>query len=218
MIVEFIGVPGVGKTTVLERMKFVNGQENFNIIFKSSDLKQLCHARSALFVLRFIVGCTASLKLLFTSFRWLIVKLSHRECVCVVDENESYIFPLKTSGMLMPIISYIVQRNTDNVEFNISEVLDMLALPDVLIVVTASIETIVERYSSRGGYTLPDRKSRQSVVVNSDLYNKFNSGIRAVEEIVELLQKKGVRILRIDNNQDLNNDKLKFIMKEIISG
>ena len=135
----------------------------------------------------------------------------------MVDERYDYVLPLKTSGMLMPIISYAVQRNTDNTEFDVSKVLDMLQLPDVLIVVTASIETIVRRYSSRGGYTLPDRKSRQDVVVNSDLYNNFYSGFNAIEEVVEFSQNKKVKILRIENNQDLNDDKLRLLMMEIVN-
>ena len=217
MIVEFIGVPGVGKTSVLDRMRAINDLENFNIVFKDSNLKPLGQLRSALFIFKFFINYASSLKLFFTSFRWLIIKLSHRSCFHIVDEKHDYVLPLKTNGMLMPIISYAVQRNTDNIKYEVTRVLDMLPLPDVLIVVTANIENIVKRYSFRGGFTLPDRKSRQNVIVNSELYKNFNSGLNAVEKVVDFAQKKKVKILRLDNNQDINDDKLRLLMMEIIN-
>ena len=115
----------------------------------------------------------------------------------------------------MPIITYIVQRNPDNTSFNLSKVLDILPKPDVLIVVSANIETIVKRYSERGGLLSTDGLSRESVMVDSTLYNKFSSGSDVIEKIIDLMQKKRVKVLKVDNNQYLDNDKLKQIIQRI---
>ena len=118
----------------------------------------------------------------------------------------------------MPIITYTTQRNPGNIVFDVSKVLASLPLPDVLIVVTADIDIVVDRYSNRGGLTLPDRISREKVVINSDLYRSFSRGLSVVNEIVDLLQKKKVKIIQIDNNQDVDNKALKRIIGEINNG
>jgi hypothetical protein len=36
-----------------------------------------------------------------------------------------------------------------------------------------------------------------------------------IEKIIDLMQKKGVKVLKVDNNQYLDNDKLKQIIQRI---
>ena len=216
MKVEFIGLPGVGKTTILNRMNALYGQENFCLNHGFDNLKRSCHLNNILFVFKFFINYPASLKLLFTSFRWLIAKLSIRNCSNRIDVNRG-VGIFKTNGVLMPIISYVVQRNHDNITFDVSKILDILPLPDVLIVVTADIKVIIERYSVRGGPRIPDKKSRQKVIVDSVLYNKFDLGYEMVEEITTLLKKKKVKVVLVNNNQVLDDNELKSIMRRVIN-
>jgi|SaaInlStandDraft_5_1057022.scaffolds.fasta_scaffold14810_2 thymidylate kinase len=219
MNIEFIGLPGVGKTTLLERMNTFLEQESISLFSGNDNQRSTCYIRSILFILKFIVLYPSSLKLVFTSFRWLIIKLSFRNCLNLSRKNkDQQVFFSKTNGVLMPIITYTTQRNPGNIVFDVSKVLASLPLPDVLIVVTADIDIVVDRYSNRGGLTLPDRISREKVVINSDLYRSFSRGLSVVNEIVDLLQKKKVKIIQIDNNQDVDNKALKRIIGEINNG
>jgi thymidylate kinase len=217
MIVELIGVPGVGKTTILNRLKAINEQENFSIVFKENNLKSFSKFKSIIFVIIFFLNYPSSLKFFFTSFKWLIIKLAHRSNIYLADERKFFVLPNKTSGMLMPLISYSVQRNTDNVKYDVSRILNILRFPDILIVVSADIDLIVKRYAARGGYTFPDRQSRQDVVINSELFQKFNSGQNVIEKVINFAKKKKVKILQIDNSNDLHDDKLKLLMMEIVN-
>ncbi len=216
MKVEFIGLPGVGKTTILNRMNALYEQENLCLIHGCDNLKRSCHLNNILFIFKFFINYPTSLKLLFTSFRWLIAKLSIRNCSNKIDVNRG-VGIFKTNGVLMPIISYVVQRNHDNITFDVSKILDILPLPDILIVVTADIKVIIERYSVRGGPRIPDKKSRQKVIVDSVLYNKFDLGYEMVEEITTLLKKKKVKVLLVNNNQVLDDNELKSIMRRVIN-
>ena len=213
MKIEFIGLPGVGKTTILDRINILlNEQEQY----EQHTQKKSCYLNSIIFTVRFFILYPGSLRLMFTSFRWLVIKLSFRNCLNLtrLDKKNNFFFS-KTNGMLMPIITYIAQRNPDNIVFDISKLLDTLTLPDILIVVTADIDTIVRRYAKRGGLTLPDRISRESVIVNKNLYDSFKRGGDMVDKIANLLQKKGVKILRVNSSERVTEETLRCIIKEI---
>jgi hypothetical protein len=216
MSVEFIGLPGVGKSTILSRMRSICKKENLNLKCDQNKVKPKCNLYMVLFFIRYFIGYPKSVVFIPTSFRWLIIKLAYRYCLFASsNSNTQRNLPNNTDGILMPIITYVVQRNPDNTSFNLSKVLDILPKPDVLIVVTANIETIVKRYSERGGLLSTDGLSRESVMVDSTLYNKFSSGSDVIEKIIDLMQKKGVKVLKVDNNQYLDNDKLKQIIQRI---
>jgi len=116
----------------------------------------------------------------------------------------------------MPIISYVVQRNSDGIMFDVSKVLKTLPLPDVLIVVTANTDTIIKRYSDRGGPRIHSDKSRQKIIVNSLLYNEFAFGHKMLEEITALLKKK-VKVLFVDNNKYVDDNELRSIIRRVLN-
>jgi hypothetical protein len=212
MKVEVIGLPGAGKTTILNRIKEIGVNDNLKLICDRRYSHYSCLIYFMLFFVKFIALYPKPLIWQITKLRWLINKLSYRFCSYKNKyDNSICLFP--ENGMLMPLISFVVQRDEKNIALNIPSILKFLPKPRAVIVVESNTNTIVDRYSKRGGIKYGG--TRKDVIVSDDLYNRFSKGLQVIDEIVNILSVEGVEILKINNEIKISDDELRFFIKRL---
>lgn len=167
MIIEFLGVSGVGKTTVASVYKRKLESEGKTVVWDTYDLyankgwlsrnisKAVCISWYALSNWHWVQQYAAYLQKNEVSFRQkikplfngiflklLLVKAKQDKRVHFFDEGSmQYLWAIKLRG----------KKHCTNDD--IEKIETLFGLPDVLIVVTASSETIMNRLLSRGEYT-----------------------------------------------------------------
>ena len=204
MIVEVLGLPGVGKTTFVEEL--LSNSDNINSPeLCKSNITRLSRAwHSLVFLAKFIYRYPNAITSLTTQFRWLVFKMSYRY-QNYARQSKSGLCILQNNGVLMPIVSFIVQRNNKGININFNKLIRLLPMPDVIILVTSSIGVNISRYSIRGGILNSRHGYRNKVVLNEKLFCKFNEGRLVIEEIVSFAKLNGSKIIKIDNEEVINN-------------
>jgi hypothetical protein len=210
MIVEIIGLPSVGKSSILSSLDYPNPGDKICLIGKKP-----CSYRD-----RLIVFTKFFLRLLFfyprimldikSSF-WLLSKISYRLCNYKNDIKEELCI-VNDTGILMPIISFLVQRNEYSYKVDLNKIISAipLPLPDIVVFVEAEVNTVVERYANRGG--ILRNGVRDPVVKDLELYKRFLLGHETLLSLQRILDKKGCKIITINNNDCDNLEKIPSIL------
>jgi deoxyadenosine/deoxycytidine kinase len=199
MIIEIIGLPGVGKTSIIKNLQQDNNFKNSSnfigrerCVFKSKVIElSKFYMQLIFFYSKIIFDIKSSL--------WLLLQISRRLCNYRNNIEDRLCF-LNESGVLMPIISFIVQRDKNSYKVDLDRLISTLPLPDVVIFIESDIETIVDRYANRGG--ILRNGIRDKVIKNAKLYERFLLGNAALLNIKKILKNKGCRVISINNNDE----------------
>jgi hypothetical protein len=198
MIVEIIGLPCVGKTLIINELrKNHNYQGKLNFISKKKCRSRIKSFEVFKFFLR-VLFFYPKIILDFRSSFWLLSKISLRLSGDVKNITKE-ICILNESGVLMPIISFIVQWNKLSYEIDLSKIIRTLPLPDVVVFIDSDIDTIVDRCEHRGGVKMYGQKT-YPVVKSAKLYKQFLLGRGALLNLQDALKKKNCTVITIDNN------------------
>jgi thymidylate kinase len=125
------------------------------------------------------------------------------------NDIEGRLCLLNESGILMPIISFIVQRDKNSYEVDLNKLISALPLPDVVVFVESDVNTIVDRYVNRGG--ILRNGIRDIVIKNTKLYERFLLGDRALSNLQKILMKKKCTIIVV-NNDNSEYEKISSIL------
>jgi deoxyadenosine/deoxycytidine kinase len=199
MIVEFIGLPGVGKTSIIKNLqKYSDSKDKINFIGKN----KCKHGSVLIELLKFymrLIFFYPSIILNIRQSMWLLTKISLRLCHRSNNVKEE-ICVLNESGILMPIVSFIVQRDKHSYKINLNKIMSVLPLPDVIVFVEADFDKVVDRYAKRGGVQTKGLGVRDSVIVNTELYERFLLGQNTLSALKDILKRKNCTVIKIKNN------------------
>jgi len=199
MIIEIIGLPGSGKTSIVEILK--KKYKNKIDFYQSGDKKNIkCYFTSFNFLIKLIFKFPILFFNSHKSFNWLIHKLLYRVCSYNIEEsNRNYL--LYDSGVLMPMVSFYIQRNEYKINLDYGKLFNLLPRPDLIIFVDTEIDIVLKRYQRRGGYRTGNKGSKR-VKINSldEIENKFRDGEIFVTRLIDYYNNLGIKIIKISNN------------------
>ncbi len=137
MWIEVIGLPGVGKTTLIENNSS-SIPKSYKII-RSNQARLLQRIVSKLYLI-FIFGP-------ILKNQRAAQKLAYRMGFRVFEDKNSYVF-FYDSGILQAVLENILEREFQNVDRNLA-VMPHLSMPDKVIYIKDDIQKIVEREKGR---------------------------------------------------------------------
>jgi hypothetical protein len=214
MIVEVIGLPSVGKSSILSNLSHYHSQDKIRLM-KSTKCKLWARIIS---ILKFILGLLfyyPNIILNIKSSKWLLYKISYRLCNYKNDIHGEFCI-LNDAGILMPIISFIVQRNECLYEVDLNKIISVLPLPDIVVFIESDVNAIVDRYVSRGGLKI--NGERDIVIKNNKLYSRFLLGHNTLLELKNILKKNGCIVVTINNDSvDKYNEMPSIFIKKLVS-
>ena len=208
MIIEIIGLPGVGKTSIIKNLQHDNNFKD-KIVFIGK--KKCIYGSGVIEVFKFYIRLIffySKIVLNIKSSLWLLIQISRRLCN-YENDIEGRLCLLNESGILMPIISFIVQRDKNSYEVDLNKLISALPLPDVVVFVESDVNTIVDRYVNRGG--ILRNGIRDIVIKNTKLYERFLLGDRALSNLQKILMKKKCTIIVV-NNDNSEYEKISSIL------
>lgn len=211
-MVEIVGLPSIGKTSIIESLK-KNYKDQINFVGKQKCKRRVKFFEVFKFFLRLIFFYPKIIFDFKSSF-WLLSKITLRLCGYRNDiKNEICI--LNESGALMPIISFIVQWNKSSYKVDLNKIIQALPLPDVVVFIESDIGTVINRYKCRGGVKIHGKQDRYPVVKNVKLYKQFLLGRNVLLNLQDILKKKCTVI--VVNNNNVKCDKAaSYVLHELI--
>jgi|APSaa5957512576_1039674.scaffolds.fasta_scaffold68342_1 hypothetical protein len=210
MIVEILGLPGSGKTSIVNKMRACNNSQD-----KINFLNRRCTRRNGTLKI-----CLFYIKLFFlypkiilnikSSF-WLLAKISLRLCHYKSHIKEE-LCVLSDTGILMPIISFIIQHNKYLYKVDLRRLISSLSLPDVIVFIDSDINIVIDRYVNRGGVQTKGVGIRDVVTNNSELYENFLLGFEALSDLKSILKEKKCAVIMINNNDSAKYNEIPAIL------
>jgi|GEM_PF-2006425 len=215
--VEFFGLCGAGKTTFLEQLpRFLSPQGR----------ELLCHQFNA------PVGRSASLHsysiLLQTAVRSpvdtfrllafdsgglsLFQKIGYR-LAGLAGNQKSGTRVLVDSGVIQPLITYLVEDQKGEYPLPIAALLAALPIPRLAVYFAVSPETAMNRYVKREAQDLA--RPRRRNYDGEDFIERFNKGFILCETLADSLQKHNVRLIKVDLSHDFRECDFVSLAEEI---
>jgi len=194
--VEFLGICGAGKTTVMNHFTEVYGKKfSATIVMprsKHSRLKFLF--RAIWIVLRTVFSGTAGVVSYFfvPCKLWLPLKLSYRLAGCDYTGQASWKFYVD-SGMLQPFVSFEAEENRYGAKVPLAALIQCIPLPEVVVFVNVPPETALERYCQRGGQAVSRYEENR-------LREMFYAADAIAQELVLACRVRGVQVIEVGND------------------
>lgn len=208
--IEIIGLPGVGKSTILDAI--ADTGVNTNIVERWPETPRKLYFLTSLvsLLLQLIIKSPSIFlkpKNLKTNW-WIISKIAYR-LASLKSKPANYKAVLRDSGILQPLISFPAEYGGNQLDLALVEsLLKTLPIPIKVVIITAELGTAKTRYLNRQKQT--QRRSEYSV--SSESYLKAYDTQKVIYE--HLLRKDiQIHILNLDGAiNDLNKTKLiKFL-------
>ena len=209
MLVEFISLPGAGKTSIIQDIcNNPDYKDRINLIGKKKCNRTSVITEIIIFFIK-LVFIYPKILLNIKSSLWLLKKISIRLCHRKNDIKDEVCL-LNESGILMPIISFITQRDTNSYQINLNKIISVLPIPDVVVFIDCDIEIVIDRYADRGGPQTKGPGIRDEVIVSTKLYERFASGQNALLALKQILKRKKCIVITIRNNSLLDYEMIRF--------
>lgn len=196
LFVEFIGVGGVGKSTLLNEI--ILQLETKGIPFDNLFYKKKAISLSDAFSI---------INLLFTSlmikpktifgFKKTLKLLAHYQLSCKLASKEKNVHIID-EGIFQKIRAIKLQSNKKNLYNLSSNILRSVQIPDIVVVVEASAEKIFQRRTLRvrESDSFTYQKVQEEVI---DLHNV----VKTIDEVKSVMKSKLI-VIRINNEYDQN--------------
>jgi hypothetical protein len=203
MLVEFIGLPGAGKTSIIQDIcNNPDYRDRINLIGKKKCNRKIIITEIIIFFIK-LIFIYPKILLNIKSSLWLLKKISIRLCHRKNDIKDKVCL-LNESGIIMPIISFITQRDTNSYPINLNKIISVLPIPDVVVFIDCDIEIVVDRYADRGGPQTKGLGIRDEVIISSELYEHFALGQNALLALKYILKRKKCTVITMRNNSLLD--------------
>jgi thymidylate kinase len=228
-VVELIGLSGSGKTTILKKCFSRVGD-----VQKTHMNVRVVKLKRSNIVIQFVTFIFISIKiflrspttlyyLIFNKFGiGLLFKLSYRGSMNrnSINSKDSTIYIIEDSGVLMPIISSVIEDDILWNKINLTALLDVIKIPDYCIVVNITPDKAYNRFIFR-----QQTKSMNTAIpvigdrhrVDSVSGYKFANAERYIHRLKYYLEnKKGVTCYGYDNsNEDIDCNEIRRIVMQI---
>lgn len=188
-IIEILGLPGVGKTTLQNKIHdtlpdSIVTQAPIKIRF----ISRVFHA--CIILIRLMINYPGKVAdfIFDKQGRRLLLKLGLRRSVRInmqVPNNKNVI--MYDSGVIMPILSAIVEEGWQATDSKIAALLSAIPLPQLVYCLILDSAVVHQRYSKR----------ELNRSINVDLFSK---GDKWCHFICSEMEKNGVRVIRLNNN------------------
>ncbi len=227
-VVELVGLSGSGKTTILRRCFLTNGiTQKLHTDVKVVKLKKpyIFTQLAAFVIIIFKIFVKSPLTLYYLMSNkfgiGLLLKLSYRNSMKRdILRNNNTIYIIEDSGVLMPIISSVIEDNISWNKISLPVLLGVINLPDYCIFVKTKSEKAYTRFITR--QQSRDRNTALPVFgdrsrIDSVPKHKFINAECYVERLKHCLNNKGkVICYEYDNsNKEINCNKINLILLQI---
>jgi len=211
MLIEFIGLPGSGKTSIIQSIQKNSEYKNkINLIGKEKCSNIDKFIEIIVFFIK-LVFIYPKILLNIDQSMWLLKKICIRLCYRKNNIKDRLCL-LNESGVLMPIISFIVQRDKRSYQINLDKIVSALPLPDLVVFIDCNIDTVIDRYADRGGPQTQGIGIRDKVVVNTELYERFVLGQSYLKELKKVLKNNKCMIITVKNNSLMDFKTIPFYL------